>query len=123
MTIPSLRIWVGSVALLTCAAAVVAQVAPACLEDVAYPGGACDKRPSNGTHCPDSISGPPDPCTYTQTAASGLSQRVGYDRSCTYRPGYIKPDGTCGVGIFVTVPIRCHEGSGNVCSGGGCGAC
>lgn len=96
--------------------------APSCLEDVDYPGGACDKRPANPTGCPDSVSGPQNSCTFTQSASSGFARRTGYDRSCTYRPG-VKINGVCDFGPYTTIQVRCHEATGTPCGGGGCNPC
>lgn len=124
MFLRSRRIQIGSIALLTCAAASLAQVTPSpkCYVQSEYPGGACDLRPDNTSGCPDSISGPPSPCSYTIKAESGESERNGYDRSCTYRPGVLLGDGSCGLGPYTTVDVRCYEAVGESC-GSGCGAC
>lgn len=118
------RIQFASIALLTCAAVTLAQVSPSpkCFTQSWYPGGACDLRPGNTTGCPDAISGPSEPCSFTTKADSGTTTRNGYDRSCTYRPGVLLNDGTCGLGPFTTITVRCYEAVGESC-GDGCGAC
>lgn len=126
MSVYTRRVQLGSITALACAATALAQVTPSpkCFVQIWYPDavGACGARPSNTSGCQDSISGEQDPCSYTKEVDSGLSERNGYDRSCTYRPGVLLNDGTCGLGPFTTITVRCYEAVGESC-GDGCGAC
>lgn len=84
------------------------------------PGMACnDVTPPPGYTCIVPMAN--EPCPKTGRADEGAKLRNGFDRTCSFYPGQLQPDGSCkqtGLTLY-EYTVRCHEAVGERCPQGG----